>query len=90
MSTALWAMILPVAVEPVIDTLATSGWAVRMLPTGSPLPKTTLTTVEVDAEVPLGQGNPAGRIADTHQADPAACEGAHAIASALWPRLPSA
>lgn len=44
-------------------------------------------TVEVDADLPLGQGNSA---AETHQTDPAVCEGAHAIASALWPRLPSA
>lgn len=44
-------------------------------------------TVAVDADVPLGQGNPADRLDET---DPAACEGALSIAKALWPRLPSA
>jgi hypothetical protein len=42
-------------------------------------------TVTVNADVSLG--NPAGRPGET---DPAACEGALAIAKALWPRLPSA
>jgi hypothetical protein len=45
-------------------------------------------TVTVDTEVPLDQDNSADRYDD--ETDPAVCDGALAIAKALWPRLPSA
>ena len=46
-------------------------------------------TVEVYAETPPGQRDTAGEL-DQHELDDATCEGAVAVATALWPRLPSA
>ena len=46
-------------------------------------------TVEVYAETPPGQRDTAGEL-DQHELEDATCEGAVAIAKALWPRLPSA